>query len=455
MLRKHFAPTPPSEDVRSTFRVSLEEQIILVDQANEQAAKSEDLLCETERMTDLAKAIEDLAVIADGIEKPSATELDLIDNVAQMACAGTDMPPEQLLGGPELAVGQQIATENWRETAGKLWAAIKALCAKIWEAIDKFFKVHVILPTIYAKLQLLVKQMKNRTGQLKYGANPAMNVEHGMNYFSNGIRVTRSMPEFTKELERFVSAVNFVYVDNPQRVVTLTDALAAAIVKWTPETTDDVAAAMRQALVQSQKLRSSFPLPFLSNEGEFTLMSCQEVLGCTYFQFREFKDSGSVGNFEAIERLRHGGLTMLEGEEPKSDDVVFKHATAAVYEHAVQLMNDALQKIAQFNGSHGGLKQLKAARAKLEQAADHVVIEAGKMAEQQPVEAAMVKSMLDFNSALARWVQQPSVAFYTKVIGVARTLMMIIAHYNSVYEVADPNKEKSLVGELQGQAQPA
>jgi hypothetical protein len=146
---------------------------------------------------------------------------------------------------------------------------------------------------------------------------------------------------------------------------------------------------------------------------------------------------------------------MLEGEEPKSDDVVFKHATATVYEHAVQLMNDALQKIAQFNGSHGGLKQLKAARAKLEQAADHVVIEAGKMAEQQPVEAAMVKSMLDFNSALARWVQQPSVAFYTKVIGVARTLMMIIAHYNSVYEVADPNKEKSLVGELQGQAQPA
>src|ERR1700712_928008 len=103
MVRKHFAPTPPSEDVRSTYRVSLEEQVILVDQANETAAKSEDLLCEVERLGDLARALEDLAEIVDTIEKPTAIELDLIDNVAQMACAGTDVPPDELLQGPELA----------------------------------------------------------------------------------------------------------------------------------------------------------------------------------------------------------------------------------------------------------------------------------------------------------------------------------------------------------------
>lgn len=455
MVRKHFAPTPPSEDVRSSYRVSLEEQIILVGQADEHSARSEDLLCEAERMTDLAKAIEDLAAIADTIEKPTSTELDLIDNVAQMACAGTDMPPDQLLGGPDLAVGQQIATEGWRETAGKLWATIKALCAKIWEAIDKFFKVHVILPTIYAKLQVLLKQLKNRTGQLKYGANPVMNVEHGLNYFSNGIRISRSMPEFTKELERFSSAVSLVYLDNPNRVATLANNLSTAIDRWTPETTDQVAQDMRHALNQSQQIKSGLPLNMTSNEGEFKLRSCQEVLGCVYFQFREFEDSESVGNFEAVERLRHGGLTMMEGEDPKDDEITFKHASANVYERAIQLVNDMLQKIAQFNGSNGGLKQLKVARAKLEKAADHVVIEAGKMADQQPVEAAMVKSMLDFNSAFARWVQQPGVVFYTKVIGVARTLMMIIAHYNSVYDVADPNKEKTIVAELTGQAQPA
>ena len=454
MTRKYFAPTPPSEDVRSSYRVSLEDQIILIDKANENAARSEDLLCEAERMTDLAKAIEDLAVIADGIEKPTATQLDLIDNVAQMACAGTDMPPEQVLGGPELAVGQAIATEGWRETAGKIWAAIKALVKKIWDAIDKFFKVHVILPTIHAKLQVYLKQLKNRTGQLKYGANPVMPVQHGINYLSNGIRVMRSMPEWTKELERFASAVQMVYVDNPQRIATLADGLATAIARWDPDNTDQVAQDMRHALLQSQHMKSSLPLNMTSNEGEFKLHSCQEVLGCVYFQLRTFEDNESLGNLETIERMRHGGLAMLEGEDPKDDEIMFKHAQANVYERAVQLMNDMLQKIAQFNKSGGALHQLKSARARLEKASDEAIIEAEKLVEERPAEASFVKSMLDFNPAFARWVQQPGVVFYTKVIGLARMLMMIIAHYCSVYDVQDPNKEKAIVAELQGQQAP-
>jgi hypothetical protein len=451
MTRKYFAPTPPSEDVRSTYRVSLEEQIILVGEANETAERSEDLLCEAERLGDLARALEDLAEIADGIDKATPIELDLIDNVAQMACAGSDVPPDELLAGPELAVGQSIATEGWKETAGKIWQAIKSLVGKIWDAIDKFFKVHVILPTIYAKLQLLLKQVKNRTNQLKYGANAQMSVEHGLQYFSNGQRVARSAPEFVKELERFASAVELVYVTNPKRVTAVASELATEIEKWTPESTDQVADALRATLLKGQSTQGfNLPLNFTSKEGEFTVHSCQEVLGCVYFQMRTIDDNPSIGSLTMVGALRHGGLSLLEGEEPKDDEIMFKHAQANVYERAILLVTDMLQKIAQFNKSGGALASMRQVKNKLEKASDNAIIEAEKMAEEQPHEAAFVKMLLDFNPAFARWVQQPAVTFYTKVIGVARALMMILSHFCAVYEIADKGKEQSIMNEMNG-----
>lgn len=450
-MRKYFAPTPPSEDVRSIKRVSLEAELIIIDQAKEEATAADNCLSETERLIDLAGALEDLAVIADGIEQATPTQLDLIDTVAQMAVAGTDVAPEELLRGPALAVGQSVATEAWKETAANIWKTIKAFVKKIWDHIDKFFKVHVVLPGIYARLQLALRQLKNRTGQLKYGAKPEMDITTGLQYFSNGQRLQQNTAEFAKELEKFGKAVDMVYVANPERVAKLGKNLANIIADWEPEDTDRTLDMLRAALGDSSKPTNlPYPMTFRTDEGDFTAMSSYEVLGGCYFKFLTFDDNVDTVPLLALERFRHTGLSVVNGEDLKEDEIEgFKHGTAAQYEKIIQDFSDMIQVIARFNKAGGAMAKLREAKASLEHASDLVIKEVSG-GDYSKVDEAYVRSMVSFNTAFARWTQQPAVAFYTKVIGVARAILMLVAHYNAVYEVKDRSEEARIVGDLKG-----
>jgi NADH:ubiquinone oxidoreductase subunit E len=448
-MRKHFAPTPASEDARSIKRVSLEEELIIIDQANDNARCAEDRLAEVERLVDLKAALEDLAVIADQIEQPTPTELDLIDNCAQMAVAGTGLAPENLLKGPPLAVGQEIATEGWVDSAERLWHTVRAFMQRIWEHIDKFLKVHVVLPTIYARLGLALRQMKNRTGQLRYGARDEMEITAGINYLSNGLRVMYNANDLAKEFERFTKAVEMVYEANPARVEKLGKELTDTIDHWIGSNTDETRAKLIKAVKDANStVGLPFPLPFTATEGDFKVKSSHEVLGCTYFKFMMYEDPVNGNDLGALDRLRNTGLICADGEDPRQDEIPFKHAGPQVYEKMLKDAQDMIQVVARFNKSGGAMKRLRAVAKALEVATDEAVKELKKQAPDDAVSLAYVKMMLNFNPAFARWVQQPAVAFYTKVIGVTRMLLMIVNHFNSLYEVKDKGEEQKIMAEM-------
>lgn len=455
MLRKHFAPTPPSADARSVKRVSLEEEIILIDKANQDAVSADDGLCYTERLLDLGGALEDLAVIGDSIEKATPLELDLIDACAQMAVAGTDMPPEVLLRGPELAVGQAIATEGWKETANNVWKSIKAFVKKIWGHIEQFFKVHVVLPTMYSRLQLSLRQLKNRTGQLKYGAKPEVDLDVGLNYFFNGQKMASDTGTFSQELTKFGKAVDLVYVQNAKRVADLGNVLAQIIEDWDGkdyQTTDRTLEKMRQELSKQRPLNFSVPMPITTTQGDFKQFSSHEVLGGVYFQYLLFEDKPSVTPLVALDHFRRSGLTMLNGDESEEETLHFKHGPAAQYEKIIKDISDYIQVIARFNKSGGAFSELKRAADNLERASEHAIRQEQNGGDKSDVMIAYFRSMLNFNPAYARWVQQPAVMFYTKVIGLTRAILMLVAHYNRVYEVKDKNEEQKIMGEMQASA---
>ncbi|BDD79851.1 hypothetical protein [Burkholderia phage FLC9] len=449
-MRKHFAPTPPSEDARSIKRVSLEEELIIVGDANEEAQACDDRLSEVERLVDLKQALEDLAVIADNIEQPTSMELDLIDNCAQMAVAGTGMAPENLLKGPPLAVGQEIATEGWTDSAQRLWATIKAFMKKIWDHIENFLKVHVVLPSIYARLQLMLRQLKNRTGELRYGQTAQMELTTGLSYLSNGLRIQRSAAEFAQEFEKFNKAVEMVYVANPERVSKLGKDIADTIDNWTGENTDETMNRLVSVIKSSNNATGlPFPMPFSANEGDFKVRSSHEILGCTYFKFATF-DGAAPEPLLALERLRNTGLSVEAGDDPKDDEITFKHNGPAVYEKLLKDASDMIQTVARFNKSGGAMKKLRQAGKEIEVSSEEALKALSKeAAEASPALIAEIKMMLNFNPTYARWVQQPAVAFYTKVIGVVRALLMLVQNYVGLYEVKDKGEEQKIMQEMQ------
>jgi hypothetical protein len=456
-MRKYFAPTPPSEDARSIKRVSLEEELIIVGDANEEAQACDDRLSEVERLVDLKQALEDLAVIADNIEQPTAMELDLIDNCAQMAVAGTGISPENLLKGPPLAVGQEIATEGWVDSAQRLWATIKAFMKKIWDHIENFLKVHVVLPSIYARLQLALRQLKNRTGELRYGQTPQMELHTGLTYLCNGLRIQRSAAEFASEFDKFSKAVDMVYVANPERVSKLGKNIADTIDNWTGDNTDatlsKLAAVIKEA---NQPLSLPFQLPFSAQEGDFKVRSSHELLGCVYFKFATF-DGASADPLLELDRLRNTGLAVEAGDDPRDDDIIFKHNGPQVYEKLLKDASDMIQTVARFNKSGGAMKKLRQSAKEIEVSSEEALKALSKEAESaSPALIAEIKMMLNFNPSFARWVQQPAVAFYTKVIGVVRALLMLVQNYVGLYEVKDKGEEQKIMQEMQqSKQQPA
>jgi hypothetical protein len=450
-MRKHFAPTPASEDARSIKRVSLEEELIVVGNANEAAQACDERLSEVERLVDLKQALEDLAVIADNIQQPTPMELDLIDNCAQMAVAGTGMSPENLLKGPPLAVGQEIATEGWTDSAQRLWATIKAFMKKIWDHIETFLKVHVVLPSIYARLQLALRQLKNRTGELRYGNSPQMELTTGLTYLSNGLRIQRSAAEYAQEFDKFGKAVEMVYVANPERVSKLGKDIADSIDSWTGDNTDATLAKLAGVIREAnQPLRLPFQLPFNATEGDFKVRSSHELLGCVYFKFATFEGT-APDSILALDRLRNTGLSVESGEEPRDDEITFKHNGPQVYEKLLKDASDMIQTVARFNKSGGAMKKLRQSAKEIEVSSEEALKALAKVdaAGTAPALIAEVKIMLNFNPAYARWVQQPAVAFYTKVIGVVRALLMLVQNYVSLYEVKDKGEEQKIMQEMQ------
>lgn len=135
-------------------------------------------LNEVDRLVGVSDGLEDLAVIADNIDEASATDVALVENSAQMAVAGTDVAPEEMIPealpepiegavASEAYRGRKIATEGIREVAKTIWENIKSFLKKIWEKIEGFFyKIVGTIPTMRRKLETLRKRVDDTSGKV-------------------------------------------------------------------------------------------------------------------------------------------------------------------------------------------------------------------------------------------------------------------------------------------------
>lgn len=88
--------------------ISLEEEMQMVADAAAAIPQIAADLTEIDGVVERSEGLEDLAVIADGIDEASDTEIALINNSAAMAVAGTDVAPSEILGA-EVQENTQVA----------------------------------------------------------------------------------------------------------------------------------------------------------------------------------------------------------------------------------------------------------------------------------------------------------------------------------------------------------
>lgn len=124
---------------QSPVTLSVEEIAILGDEQNQSMIEISAIDSDIDRAMSTDAVLEDVKTVVSGIPEIGATEIDLSAAVADMAVAGTDANPEELIGNTSEGVSVESIAETIKNTAARIWEAIKQAIDKVWQAITKFF----------------------------------------------------------------------------------------------------------------------------------------------------------------------------------------------------------------------------------------------------------------------------------------------------------------------------
>jgi hypothetical protein len=120
--------------------ISMEEEALLIQESAGDLAEAEAEIEDAQELVDTSDALEDLAMVADGIDEASENEVALVEAGVQLATAGSDLEVEDVAPGLESYVGRRISTEGIKETARAIYDAIVRAVKKFWEKIKAFFR---------------------------------------------------------------------------------------------------------------------------------------------------------------------------------------------------------------------------------------------------------------------------------------------------------------------------
>jgi len=135
-MKRHLkAPVP-------TLHLSMEEDAIAIDEQNALLQEIRQDHQDVARLTDTNAIVADAVSVIETVEQPVTPDHQLLGAVADMAVAGSDADPTELV--PPVSEGKDISTESFissvKEKVLKIWEAIKSAISRMWERIKQFFQ---------------------------------------------------------------------------------------------------------------------------------------------------------------------------------------------------------------------------------------------------------------------------------------------------------------------------
>jgi len=411
-MRKHFIALE-SNDFRGEC-VSLEEEAVMLDEAAGASAEAESDLKEADRIVEVSDALEDLAVIADGIEEASPTEIALIENAGDMAVAGTDVSPEEIVPAMESFKGKKIATETIRETARNIWESILRFLKQVWAKIEAFYhNMFGTIPNLRRAIVALEKRIDDTIG--KKNEETKVKINTGIAALSvNGVPA-KTAGELKSGLKDLQTAAEYTYGGYMDSISSLGDVIAKSISEFDPAKAEECAANMLTKLKShsppkipggSAADKSRFP-GFLTQVGT-PLFGNQSIIIKAY---TDTTDSSVLGS---LDRYRQTRVVLGQTSEKSAtvvNDFELTVMSAAEMKGLLKDMESLLKVLAEFErGSKR--KAVKATQKKIEDASAKATSEmekADKGDEGARASVPYYRKMLDFNGSYAHWVKDPAV----------------------------------------------
>lgn len=440
-MRNHFVALEAENPPVVENCVSMEEEAILTQEAGEAAAGAESDLAEAERVAEISDALEDLACIGDSIETASPAEAALIDNAAQMAVAGSDTAPEEVVPAMESFVGKKIATESIRERARAIWESIQRFLANIWEKIKKFFyNVFSTLPNLRRNVEAMKKRVEAIEG--KTATEKKITVSTGVAALSVAYVPVKTHSELKSALGVFSNQIDVIFDKYMDRVAKLGKDLAHHIENFDPEKAEE----------STKKLSSEFSYidDLIKGSGGddkrypgFKAFASPAILGNVQLVRKVYlKDSEDVSPLGILDKQRKSGLTLesVTGKKQVPNDFQMDTLSAS---DMIDILDSSLETIKTLEEYKRGSrsKEIEKTQATLKSASDKATkaMEKAEGNKEDPVGQAAVphyRAMLNFNMAYAGWVRSPAIPCYNLTVNLINALLHVCSKSIAQYKDA-------------------
>jgi hypothetical protein len=425
--------------------ISMEEEAIMLDEAGQSAAEVAQDLNEAEHVVQVSDALEDLAVVAGSKEELSPQEAAAMETAGQMAVAGTDVDPDEIVPAMESfkdadgKISGKLAMESFRETARNIWENIKRILKEIWSKIESFFyKIFGTIPRKRKALKALLERVEDTGRKTK---DKAKFTVAPTRYMETGGKVIKTEAELASGLKEVLASAKFVYGGYVTVIKHDGEAIAKALEDFDAEKPQDAT----DGLVSALKGSKGPALPGASSAGgsrwpKYDVKKGHDLLGGMSLFALEVKNSAGTEGLAFLDHARQAQLELAPSQEKDKanhSSVEFQTIGTAEAESMIKVLEELLDEMESYQrGKAKG--EIQKTKSKIETASNKAESAAGKLKEAEDAnERAAVphyRALINFNLAYARWVQQPTVPFTKLAFGVINQAMSLIERSLTQYK---------------------
>lgn len=423
--------------------ISMEEEALMIDEADQSAQEVNQDLGDAERIVQVAESLEDLAVVAGSKEELSPHEAHLMEKAGDMAVAGTDVEPDEIVPamesfkGADGKISGKLAMENFKETASRLWENIKRILKEVWSKIEAFFyKIFGTIPSQRRKLKDLAARVSEANSKTRENAKFTIATNR---YMVTGSTAIKTGAAYDSALKEFVATSKWVYGTYVSGLKGDGEKIAKALedfdVEKPNEATDQLASALGggQAKVPGGKAAGGSRWPKHKVEQGHDLLG-----GVSLFTISPEKGEG--GALARLEQLRQAQCELAPSSEKAKDNSSTVEFTTLGQPEASSMIKDCEAILdAMEDYQRGKAKgEIQTTKKKIEAASGKAETAAGKLKASDDADGKAAipnyRALINFNVSYARWVQSPIIPFTKLAIGVINTTRNLIERSLTQYK---------------------
>ena len=404
---------------------AMEEAATELGEAGETSAEIAQDLDESERNIQIADSLSDVAFVADTIEKATPAEAALMETAGDLAVAGTDVEPEQVVPSMESYIGTTIATESIKETVTKILQGVLQFVERVWEKIRSYWRVHGSLPLWRKRIEALRKRVQAAGDEvIREDVTAPLSLAGLVVDEQPGSEASVRMID--TNISRMVKTVHGIFSNYANGVVERGHDIVKALTEFDPNQPEKAVNDLKNRLAgmhaEGMENGKSLTLP-----GNFQL---------TLDVYKSHPDEDAEA---ALERLRNSGVKLVKGRihpvhQMSKAQIRLNRMSAEEFKRlAISVLGngDELLKSLEYFYEKP-YQQMEALSKQIRSASAHATNAIGKAGEAAMAEGkteSSYRSLLNFNKAFAQWTYHPFVPLYSYSIRTLRAMLELVEAY--------------------------